>query len=112
MHAEHTAIWKMGGRSLMLGCLVCWFVHLDLYTHVQAGPSPSTWAIKLVLHNVGVVINKCSACFMQPARALTWADHRPLGWLQVYHMVPYGSGSGMFYIRLRPSTAIGCGTKQ
>jgi hypothetical protein len=23
-----------------------------------------------------------------------------------------GSGSGMFYIRLRPSTAIGCGTKQ
>jgi hypothetical protein len=23
-----------------------------------------------------------------------------------------GSGSGMLYIRLRPSTAIGCGTKQ
>jgi hypothetical protein len=50
-----------------------------------------------------------TCCLRRPAKANTNPYHskcRPLA------RTGSGSGSGMFYIRLRPSTAIGCGTKQ
>jgi hypothetical protein len=43
---------------------------------------------------------------------LPQVDYRWLRHIIVLFFLTQGSGSGMFYIRLRPSTAIGCGTKQ